>query len=102
MTYSLTVSPVVFSLAFSPTPLGADELLSVDVRRVCATGEPSYWQSWFMQQTALAAASPMDLYPRWCVHHSPPVAGQPFTVRVTLVSGGAPGTSVDVSGVAGG
>jgi len=102
LTYSLTVSPVVFSLAFSPTPLGADELLLVDVRRVCATGEPSYWLSWFYQTTALAAPSPVNLYDRWCVHHSPPWAGQAFTVRVTLVSGGTPGSPVDVSAVAGG
>ncbi|MGD0460806.1 MAG: hypothetical protein ABSC21_24065 [Terriglobia bacterium] len=97
--YTLTASPVTFLLAFTPTPLAGNECLLVEVRRTCVTGEPGLREFWFFQQTALGAASPVDLYLRWCVHRSIPRVGESFTVRVRLVTAGVPGAPTDVSTV---
>jgi hypothetical protein len=100
LVFSLSASPVSLALAWLPTPLDADVRLEVEARRVCDTGGVPTFPSWFSQGTAVAAGSPLDLFPRWCVHHSPPWSGQPFLVRVVVVTAGVPGAPVDVSCVA--
>jgi hypothetical protein len=99
--YSLTATPATFALAFLPSPLAGDERLLVEVLRVCATGSTPWKVCWFYELTELGASSPVDLYPRWLVVHAPPYIGQPFAVRVWLVSGGVPGPPADVTCVAG-
>lgn len=75
ITATLTLTAIAFSVAYTVTPLGADEMLLVFASQQRSAGRSFEGDFRFIQKTAAAAASPANILAAYTAKFGVPVVG---------------------------
>lgn len=88
ITAVLTLSSVAFSIAYTPTPMPADTHLLVFASPQRSAGRNFEGDIRFIQKTAAAAASPVNILAAYTAKFGVPVTGNKVFVSLLASSGG--------------
>lgn len=98
-TVSLTLTPTSFSVAFTPTPVAADEFVQVWASPQRSAGRMFENDFRLIQSTALAGTSPVNLLAAYTSRFGAPVAGNRIFVRLVRVKKGFASVPIVTSAV---